>query len=214
MKHLGPVLLVALLLVGCTRVIDDARPQMQRPVGPIGAAQVDDLLSPSAEPGNIQSPYFTVDPDDCAALAREVNPPLIVDARPAAQAGGFWYDDTGPEANVIELVGVYRSDYDANAAVAGAMRVIGSCRDRALKAAGEDGTVNEFRLRPPRDSGSPSIAIWSLASVDQWDCDNAFVAAHNAAVEITACAKTSGYDVLRLAKGALSRIEALAAMTA
>ncbi len=59
-------------------------------IAPITAGQVEDLLSPNAEPGDIPSPYFTVDPDDCAALAREVNPPLIFDARPAAQAGGFW----------------------------------------------------------------------------------------------------------------------------
>lgn len=51
--------------------------------------------------------------------------------------------------------------------------------------------------------------LWSFTSPD-WACDNAFVAAHNAAVEITTCAETNGFDVLDQAERALQRIEALA----
>ena len=39
-----------------------------------------------------------------------------------------------------------------------------------------------FRLLPQVNSGSPDIVLWSFTA-DDWACDNAFVAAHNAAVE-------------------------------
>ena len=72
--------------------------------------------------------------------------------------------------------------------------------------------------------GAPSIVfnnagvgagglIWENTAAD-WACDNAFVAAHNAAVRISTCAKVNGYDVLSLARDALKRIEKLANTTA
>ena len=47
-----------------------------------------------------------------------------------------------------------------------------------------------------------------------WNCDNVFVANHNAAIEITTCGATGGYDVGALADDALKRIDALANTTA
>jgi hypothetical protein len=55
--------------------------------------------------------------------------------------------------------------------------------------------------------------LWSFHAVD-WACDSAFVAAHNAAIEISTCGPVNGYDVLSLAREALDRIEALANTTA
>ena len=55
--------------------------------------------------------------------------------------------------------------------------------------------------------------VWSLRAVD-WNCDNTFVAAHNAAIEITTCGAAAGFDVASLAQQALQRIEALANTTA
>lgn len=55
--------------------------------------------------------------------------------------------------------------------------------------------------------------LWSLRAFD-WNCDNLFVAAYNAAIEITTCGTTPGYDVAGLAEEALERIDALANTTA
>ena len=44
-----------------------------------------------------------------------------------------------------------------------------------------------------------------------WACDNAFVAAHNAAVRISTCAKVNGYDVLSLSNQDLPMYTAAAA---
>ena len=75
------------------------------------------------------------------------------------------------------------------------------------------GREHVFELLPPVDSGSPEIVLWSFKAVD-WACDSAFVAAHNAAVEISTCGPVNGYDVGALAEDALKRIEALANTTA
>lgn len=214
MRSLGAILVVGLLLCGCTRTIDDARPQRARPVAPIAASQVEDLLSTNADPTEFPSPYVSAEPAECAALAQERQAPLIFDPKPVAHSGGYWLDEAGPRANVIEMVGVYHDDYDPRAAVDDVRRTVDDCRDRPLKAAGDDGTANEFRLQPSMDSGSPQIALWSMADPgDAWNCENAFISAHNAAVEITACSENGGYDTLTLAKAALKRIQALANMT-
>jgi hypothetical protein len=202
--------LAVLLLTGCTRIVGDARPQMERPVAPIPVGQVDDLLSQNANPDEFPSPYVTVEPDECAALAQEARAPLIFDAKPAAHSGGYWFDDGAPTANVMEIVGVYHSDFDSVAALDKARRIIESCRDDRLKASGADGEAPDvFRVVPGQDSGSPQIALWSLSVVGEWFCNNAFVASHNAAIELTTCSEADGYDVLALAKDALKRIEAL-----
>ena len=60
---------------------------------------------------------------------------------------------------------------------------------------------------------APDIVLYAFAAPD-WACDNAFTAAHNAAVRISTCGKVNGYDVLSLARDALKRIEKLANTTA
>ncbi|MGK2879943.1 MAG: hypothetical protein ACSLE6_03815 [Mycobacterium sp.] len=72
-----------------------------------------------------------------------------------------------------------------------------------------DGSSYSFELRQVFDSGSPDILVWAFTSPD-WACDFAYVAARNAAVEISACSYVNGYDILTLAQDARDRIEALA----
>ena len=62
-------------------------------------------------------------------------------------------------------------------------------------------------------SPSPDILLWSFRA-DDWACDSAFVAAHNAAIEISTCGPSGGYPVVNLAEEALKRIENLANTTA
>jgi hypothetical protein len=109
------------------------------------------------------------------------------------------------------MAAVYRADFDTAAAVDTVRRAIDSCRDDTLAVTTMEGKTIDFRLLPPRDSGSPQIVLWSITG--GWSCDNAFVAAHNAAIELTACAQKNGFDVLSVAREALQRINTLADMT-
>ena len=210
-------LVVCLVLVGCTRVIDDARPRADVPVGPIPATQVIDLVSPDGRTktdsdGNL---FITVEPERCAGLAREVEPPFIVDGHPAAQSGAVWdVPEEAGGAGIVELVGVYPTTYDAAAAIATVRRTIDSCRGTTLSVRGTDGSHLDFDVLPPVDSGSADIVLWSVNDSSGWACDNAFTAAFNAAIEITTCNVTNGFDVLAMAKAARQRIEALANTTA
>ncbi|BBY26928.1 hypothetical protein GCM10023114_53180 [Mycolicibacterium sediminis] len=210
-------LVVCLVLAGCTRVIDDARPRADVPVGPIPVTQVDDLVSPEGKTrtdsdGNL---FVAVDPERCAGLSREVEPPFIVAGRPAAQSGAVW---DAPEevggAGIVELLGVYPTTFDAAAAIATVRRTIDSCRGTVLSVRGTDGSHFDFDVLPPVDSGSADIVLWSVNDPSGWACDNAFTAAYNAAIEITSCNVTNGFDVLAMAKAARERIEALANTTA
>jgi hypothetical protein len=206
----GLALLLALALAGCTRIVDDARPLAQSPVAPISAAQVDDLLSKNVERRNDDDAnlFTKVQPEKCAGISREVDPPFIFDAAPAAHDGGRYFAEYSRTVSVVELVGVYRADFDPKAAIARVKRSIESCRNDTMAVTTMRAEVLDFRLLPQADSGSPDIVLWSL-NANTWACDNAYVAAHNAAIELTTCGDVNGYDVLTLAKDALKRIETL-----
>jgi len=209
MTKRGFALALCLVLAGCTRVVDTPQPKVE-PVGPITVGQVSDLLSEKAAPDDDPNLFVTVEPEECAGLAQEVDPPFIFDTTPVAHDGGQWFADD--DVSVQEMVGVYRADFDPAAKVDEINRAIESCQRDSLTATTMDGQVLYFRPLPPQDSGSPEIVLWSIAG--SWACDNAFIAAHNAAIEITVCGEHNGYDVLALAKAALERIQKLANMAA
>jgi hypothetical protein len=200
------------VLLGCTREAEAPRAQPEQPVAPITASQVAELMNPKVQDrnGNL---FITVAPKQCAGMAREVDPPLIFDLKPAATDGGHWVTDDGRGVVIDEAAGVYHADFDARNALAQAKRTIESCRDVPFTVTDMRGREYHFRLLPAVDSGSPDIVLWSFSSAD-WACDDAFVAAHNAAVRFSACARVGGYDVLSLAKDALKTIEKLANTTA
>lgn len=199
------------VLGGCTRVIDTPQAQPEAPVAPITAGQVGELLSDKVEglEGNL---FASVDPEECSGVAREVDPPFISDHNPAATDGGHWVSEDGRAVQIEEMVGVFRADFDANAAIDSARDTIDSCRGEPFTITVMDGDQYTFELQPSVDSGSPNILTWSFTSPD-WACDYVYVAAHNAAVEISACSYINGYDVLTLGQEALERIETLANTT-
>ena len=201
------LVVIGLLLTGCTRVIDAGEPRRAESVAPVSALQVGDLLSPGVQnkDGNI---FIKVEPAQCSGVAREKDPPFISDHDPAATDGGHWNAAGGREVLIEEMVGVFPGSFDPKKALADARRTIESCRDVPLQVS----TMRHqyvFTLLPQIDSGTPEIVLWSFAGAD-WGCDSAFVAAHNAAVEISTCGPVTGYDVLALAQDALKRIDALA----
>jgi hypothetical protein len=199
------------LLAGCTHVVDTPQPRPEPPVAPITALQVVDLLSPNVEDkdGNL---FITVEPQECSGMALEVDPPLIFDLDPAATDGGHWVSEASYVV-IDEAAGVYHADFDPNHAIAEAKRTIESCRDIPFTVTDMRGRDYHFGLLPEVDSGSPDIVLWSFRA-DDWACDNAFIAAHNAAIRISTCAQVNGYDVLSLARDALKRIDKLANTTA
>jgi hypothetical protein len=203
---------ISLLLAGCTRDAEAPHPQRAMAIAPIAAGQVADLLSDEVQDrdGNL---FTTVDPKECNGLAREVDPPLIYDLAPAATDGGHWVTDDGRNVVVDEAAGVYHADFDSAHAVSAATKTIDGCRDKPFTVTDMRGRKYHFRLLPQANSGSPEIVLYSFKAPD-WACDNAYVAAHNAAVRISTCAKTNGYDVLSLARDALKRIDKLANTTA
>ena len=143
-----------------------------------------------------------------------MDPPFISTHGPVATDGGHWMaDNAGNEVNIEEMVGVFHADYDAAQALADARRTIAECRGTPFTVSTLRGREYAFELLPQVDSGSPQIVLWSFAAVD-WACDSAFVAAHNAAIEISTCGPINGYDVRTLAADALKRIETLANRTA
>jgi len=201
---------VALALAGCTHVIDDAQPRpAPPPVGPIAAGQVSDLLSDKieAEDGNL---FAVVEPEECAGVAREAHAPFIMDHKPAAHDGGHWHESTkGGTVYVEEIVGVYPTEFDPQQALADAQRTLDECRGRPLIITSLDNQTNEMHLDPPVASDSPEILLWSFRRSD-WVCENALVAAHNAAIEITTCSARGGHPIEDLADEALDRINKLA----
>jgi hypothetical protein len=204
-------LLLSLLIAGCSRDAEAPQPRPERRVAPITALQVGDLLSANVQDrdGNL---FITVEPEDCSGMALEVDPPLIFDLDPAATDGGHWVSE-GPYAVIDEAAGVYQADFDPKGALAEAKRTIESCRDVPFTVTDMRGREYHFTLLPQVNSGSPDIVLWSFTS-EGWACDNAMIAAHNAAVRISTCAPANGYDVLSLARDALKRIEKLANTTA
>jgi hypothetical protein len=208
---------VAVLLVfvmcGCTRVVDNPRPNATPPVAPIAAGQVADLLSPNVEKydGNL---FSTVEPEECSGVAKEVDPPFIFDFEPAATDGGHWMvDDVGRQIYIEEMVGVYHADYDAKNALSQAKSTLTACADTPFTVTDMRGRSYDFTLLPPVTSSSPNILLWSFRASD-WACDSTFVASHNAAIEISTCGPNGGYPMHTLATEALNRIEALANTTA
>jgi hypothetical protein len=198
---------LALAVVGCTRVIDDPKPTAEPPVAPLTAGQVGELLSPEVQGGD-GNLFSTVEPQECAGVAREVDPPFIEDHRPAATDGGHWSVEQ-PETYIEEMVGVYRADFDSREAIANVKDSIESCRGTSFTVTTMRGREYDFELQGSPDSGSPQIVLWSFRAVD-WACDSAYVAAHNAAVQISTCGPSGGFDVKSLAEDALGRIETLA----
>ena len=182
-------------------------------MAPITSGQVADLLSPSVEKydGNL---FSTVEPEECSGVAKEVDPPFIFDRDPAATDGGHWMvDDHGREVYIEEMVGVYRANYDAKNALSQAQGTLQSCENLPFTVTDMKGRSYDFTLLPPVTSSSPNILLWSFRA-DDWACDSTFVAAHNAAIEISTCGAVGGYPVHILAADALNRIEGLANTTA
>lgn len=198
-------------LTGCTRHVDTPTPKPADIAAPISQLQVVDLLSPnvSGQDGNL---FVTAEPDRCGGLAQEVDPPFLDMHRPLATDGGHWTTSDGA-TYIEEMVAVYRFDFDPSSALDTVRRAIQTCRETPLTVTTMRGRTYTFEVSAAENRGPQGSVGWSLHAAD-WNCDNTFVAAHNAAIEVTACGAGRGFEVAGLADDALKRIEALANTTA
>ena len=196
---------------GCTRSVQEATPRPAPDAAPISELQVADLLSPqvAGEDGNL---FLTAEPERCSGLAQEVDPPFLDSHRPLATDGGHWTTDDA-SVFVEEMVAVYRFDFDPAAALDEVRQTVEACRDTPLTVTTMQGRTYVFEVRAAAADSPQSSVLWSLRASD-WNCDNTFVAAHNAAVEITTCGSIGRFDVAGLAVEALERINTLANTTA
>ncbi|MGE0218641.1 sensor domain-containing protein [Mycolicibacterium sp.] len=202
---------VAALGTGCTRTVENPIARPGTLASPITTGQVVDLLSPKVlgAEGNL---FATAEPERCAGLGREVDPPFIDAHRPLATDGGHWVTDDGT-VYVEEMVAVYRYDFDPAAALDEVRDAIAACGDTPLTITTMEGRSYVFDVGRGSGDAPPNSVLWTLRAVD-WNCDNTFVAAFNAAIEITACGAAGGFDIAALAEEASKRIEALANTTA
>lgn len=202
---------VVALVSGCTRNADDAKPTPAATAAPITASQAVDLLSPEVlgADGNL---FVTAEPARCSGLAQEVDPPFLSAHRPMATDGGHWITEDGA-TYIEEMVAVYRFDFDPVAALNDVRRAMHACRDTPLTVTTMKQRRYVFDVLPAAGDSPQGSVVWALRAVD-WNCDNTFVAAHNAAIEVTACGAAGGFDVAALAEDALRRIDALANTTA
>lgn len=197
-----------LVVAGCTRSIDNPQARPASQVGPVSPLQVGDLLSPETfnKDGNL---FATVEPERCAGVAREVDPPFIVDHHPVARDGGHWSTDVGGvDAVVEEMVAVMPSDFSARDALTAARGTIDACRNTPVTVTTMYGRTYTFSVAESVQAAPEGAVLWSLRAAD-WNCDNVFVAAHNAAIEMTSCGGAGGIDTTAAAADALKRIEAL-----
>lgn len=209
MARWAVVVLSALTVLGCTRAVDSPQARPAPEVGPISPLQVGDLLSPDTfnKDGNL---FATVEPDRCAGVAREVEPPFIVEHGPAAEDGGHWSTSSGGvDAVVEEMVAVYPSGFSPQDALAAARGTIEACGSIPVTVTTMHGRTYTFSVESAARPAPEGAVLWSLRAAD-WNCDNLFVAAHNAAIEMTSCGAAGGIDVAAAAEDALNRIEALA----
>jgi hypothetical protein len=200
---------LALTVVGCTRSVESPRAQPAPAIGPVSVLQVGDLLSPDIfdKDGNL---FAAVEPERCAGVAREVDPPFITDYDPAAEDGGHWPTTAGGVDVVVEeMVAVYPSDYSAEEALASARSTLEACGDTPVTVTTMSDRTYTFDVESAAQPAPAGAVLWSLRAAD-WNCDNLFVAAHNAAIEMTSCGAAGGVDVAAAAEDALRRIEALA----
>lgn len=201
--------LVVVAVAGCTRAVDDPQARPAPQIGPISPLQVGDLLSPDIfnKDGNL---FATVEPEECAGVAREVDPPFITEHDPESEDGGHWSTTAGGvDAVVEEMVAVFPSDFSAQDALTAARAGVEACADTPVTVTTMYGRTYTFDVQSAAQSAPEGSVLWSLRAND-WNCDNLFVAAHNAAIEMTSCGAAGGIDTVAAAQDALKRIEALA----
>ncbi len=198
-------------LAGCTREVDNPIPQPADLAAPIWKLQVSDLLSAKVAGGE-GNLFAAAEPKHCSGLAQEVDPPFLEAHRPLATDGGHWTTDDG--ATYVEaMVAVYRLDFDPTRALDTVRQAIQTCADTALTVTTVRGRVHTFAVSPAATESPQGTIGWTLRAAN-WNCDNTFVASHNAAIEITTCGTAGGFDAGALADDALKRIDALANTTA
>ncbi|MGL6236756.1 MAG: sensor domain-containing protein [Segniliparus sp.] len=199
-------------LVSCAHRTDPAESSSQpsAKVGPIAAESVQRLFEPGHfdASGLSENMYSSASPPECRGLVLEVDSPLLMRGQAAVASAIAPKAGDTEHSQIVEIAAVYREDFSATDLVAEAAKTREHCLSTPITGSTQGGGNSTFQLVGQPDSGSPNILLWTLSAVGKsWFCNNALVAAHNAAIVITSCYPSPAPGMKELAQSALRRID-------
>ncbi|WP_148223315.1 sensor domain-containing protein [Segniliparus rotundus] len=204
------VTITALASCGDPKEPGARRAQSSQRVAPIAAEAIQSLFEPGHfnASGNIESMYSSASPPECRALVLEVDSPLLMRGQVASASAIAPKPGDKEHAQIVEIAAVYREGFSATDVIAEAAAMREHCEGTPITGSTQGGGNSTFQLIGQPSSGSPNILLWTLSALGKaWFCNNALIAAHNAAVEITSCYPSPAPKMRELAQSALSRIE-------
>ncbi len=220
------VLVVCLLLVGCSRLVAGSPERQQRaagPGGPIQPAQLDQLLTKSSSlsvvPGaplieyDLQSALFIgADPAECHGVVGFGHFPLFPTDYTGREAR-TQVDNEQYQHQLLEASATYQNDFDASGFLDSIRKTVTACQ-HPVAAWGDD--QKRMTVIPgPLIAESSDIAHWSTnLSGDRWVCDFSVVALANVVSEIVTCSADRSINNQAIAASRLKKIEELLNSTA
>jgi hypothetical protein len=211
MRALGvAVTITALASCGHPEEPGARRAQSSPRVAPIAAESIQGLFEPGHfdASGNMESMYSSASPPECRALVLEVDSPLLMRGQAASAEAIAPKPGDKEHGQIVEIAAVYREDFSATDLIAEAATMREHCEGTPITGSTRGGGNSTFQLIGQPSSGSPNILLWTLSALGKsWFCNNALIAAHNAAVEITSCSPSPAPGMRELAQSVLSRIE-------
>jgi hypothetical protein len=215
------VLLLCVVLVGCSRTVEGAPQAAARGAARTGAiqpAQLVELLTPSfslaVTPGfplvehDMQSALFVgADPVACQGVVGYGRYPLFPTNYNGREAR-TQMDSLPDQHQLLEVSATYPGDFNASRFLDSVRRTVSGCQS-AVTAWGDDQfryTVNPRPLIP----GSPEVVHWmtNLAG-HQWICEFGMIAKSNVVSQIVTCSADRSVDIEALITERLKKIEEL-----
>lgn len=220
------VLVLCLVLVGCSPVVAGSPERQQRSTGlggPILPAQLDQLLTPSSSLSvvldvplieyDLQSALFIeADPAECHGVVGFGHFPLFPTNYTGREAR-TQMDNSQDQHQLLEVSATYPSDFDASGFLESIRKTVTACQ-HPVTAWGDDQkkvTVIPAALIPE----SSGIAHWSTnLAGDRWICDFSVIALANVVSEIVTCSPDRSINSQAIATNRLKKIEELLNSTA
>ena len=206
-------LLAALASCGHPADAGQSSSQSTARVAPIAADSIGRLFEPGHfdASGLSENMYSSASPPECRGLVLEVDSPLLMRNQAATASAIAPKPGDTEHSQIVEIAAVYPESFSATDLIAEAAKTRDRCQGTAITGSTQGGGNSTFQLIGQPDSGSPNILLWTLSAVGKsWFCNNALVAAHNAAVEITSCYPSPAPGMKEFAQSVLRRIDSQA----
>lgn len=185
-------------------------PQSTVRVAPIAADAIGRLFEPGHfdASGLAENMYSSASPPECRGLVLEVDSPLLMRGQAATASAIAPKAGDAEHSQIVQIAAVYPESFSATDLIAEAAKTRERCQSVAITGSTQGGGNSTFQLVGQPDSGSPNILLWNLSAIGKaWFCNNALIAAHNAAVEITSCYPSPATGMKELARSVLRRID-------